>query len=332
MAGRLARESRAVCECASDPQTVSRKPSRAGACARGLLRVAATSGVLLVLVWACTGAVSASETSRAQRAVSAPDVARRTPERRLGDGSGAPWGRGWFWGVALLASAVGAAAGYWLRSSRTGRTTDRAQRAAVVEERQRLARELHDAVTQTLFSASLIAEALPTAWNRNPLEGDALLQELRYLTRGALAEMRTLLLELRPETVSETQLPDLLHQLADAASVRESLPIEVVIEGEGTVPADVHVALYRIAQEMLNNLVQHARASQARVHLRYTEDGGFALSVSDDGCGFRVADVSPACVGLGTMRERAHAIGADLALESDIGRGTTVGLVWRPRS
>ncbi len=90
------------------------------------------------------------------------------------------------------------------------RLYEQAQQAAVVEERQRLARDLHDAVTQTLFSASLIAEALPATWDMDQDEGRQLLSELRLLSRGALAEMRTLLMELRPTALVESGLDDLL--------------------------------------------------------------------------------------------------------------------------
>src|SRR5690606_10269796 len=91
-----------------------------------------------------------------------------------------------------------------------------AEQAAVAAERSRIARELHDAVTQTLFAASLIAEVVPNLWERNPNEGRRRLAELRQLTRGALAEMRTLLLELRPSTLAEVELSDLVRQLGEA--------------------------------------------------------------------------------------------------------------------
>ena len=142
-----------------------------------------------------------------------------------------------------------------------------AQQAAVLEERNRLARELHDAVTQTLFSASLIAETLPSLWESDQDEGRELLKELRQLSRGALAEMRTLLMELRPAALVEASLADLLRQLGEAVTGRTGLPVTVTVEGEYALPSDIHVALYRIAQEALNNVVKHARASQVVVSL-----------------------------------------------------------------
>src|SRR5207253_10184810 len=130
------------------------------------------------------------------------------------------------------------------------RLYEAAQGRAALEERQRLARDLHDAVTQTLFSASLIAEVLPRIWSRNPDQGRQQLEELRRLTRGALAEMRTLLLELRPAALVETPFGHLLNQLAESISGRTTVRIEVHAEpDERTLPPEVQIGLYRIAQE-----------------------------------------------------------------------------------
>ena len=220
------------------------------------------------------------------------------------------------------------------------RLYEQAQHAAVMEERSRLARDLHDAVTQTLFSASLIAEAVPSAWELDQQEGRQLLRELRQLTRGALAEMRTLLMELRPATVVEAGLEDLLGQLAEAASGRMGVPVSLRVQGVCALPRDVHIAFYRIAQEALNNTVKHARASQVTLELlcpletpaqrdaqarRQVE-----LRVTDDGKGFVPENVLFDHLGLGIMGERAEAIGAQFVIESSPGRGTRLRLVWWP--
>ncbi|MHB1134758.1 MAG: GAF domain-containing protein [Chloroflexota bacterium] len=207
------------------------------------------------------------------------------------------------------------------------RLRERAEQLAVAAERSRLARDLHDAVTQTLFSASLIAEVLPRLWERNPDEGRRRLEELRQLTRGALAEMRTLLLELRPTALTEAALGDLLKQLAEAINGRARLPVSLTIEGQRPLPAEVQVALYRIAQEALNNVAKHSGASSVAVVLRCLGDR-VELSVSDDGRGFDRGVVPPNHLGLGIMSERAEAIGALLALESKPGQGTNVSVVW----
>jgi PAS domain S-box-containing protein len=203
-----------------------------------------------------------------------------------------------------------------------------AAQSAVAAERSRLARDLHDAVTQTLFSASLIAEVLPRIWERDPEEGRRRLDELRELTRGALAEMRTLLLELRPSALIEAPLSDLLRQLAESITGRARLPISVEVEGECTLPVEVKVALYRIAQEALNNVAKHAGAGQGTVHLCCTPAQA-ELCVCDDGCGFDAARIPPDHLGLGIMRERAAGIDAELAIDSQPDVGTQIKVLWR---
>jgi signal transduction histidine kinase len=203
-----------------------------------------------------------------------------------------------------------------------------AQELAVIRERQRLARDLHDAVTQTLFSASLIAEVLPRIWERDPDEGQRRLSEVRELTRGALAEMRTLLLELRPSALADAELGDLLRQLGEAITGRSRVQVDVQIEGEySQMELDVKVALYRIAQEALNNVAKHSGAGQVTVRLCCGPER-VALHVADDGRGFDVDAIPPDHLGVGIMRERAEAIGAELVIDSEPGRGTKVSVVW----
>lgn len=202
-----------------------------------------------------------------------------------------------------------------------------AQNTAVAAERTRLARELHDAVTQTLFSASLIAEVLPMLWEKDAEAGRERLAELRELTRGALAEMRTLLLELRPSTLSESRLDDLLRQLAEGVVGRSRLPVQVRVCGERTLPVEVKVALYRIAQESLANVVRHAAATCVEITLDLAPES-VRLSIEDDGSGFDASDVTPTSLGLGIMRERADSIGASLEIVSELGHGTRVDVCW----
>ncbi|NJN17575.1 MAG: GAF domain-containing protein [Oscillochloris sp.] len=203
------------------------------------------------------------------------------------------------------------------------RLREHAGQVAVMAERNRLARELHDAVTQTLFSASLIADVLPRIWQRNPEVGQAKLAELRELTRGALAEMRTLLLELRPASLIETNLDDLLRQLAAAAIGRSRLKVAVHVNEPQPLTPEVQVALYRIAQEALNNVVKHAAASRVDMTLHFGP-GLVELTIADNGRGFDESAIGPHTLGLGIMRERVSKIGADLQVESVIGAGTTI--------
>lgn len=202
------------------------------------------------------------------------------------------------------------------------------ERTAIAAERSRIARDLHDSVTQTLFSASLIAEVLPRLWHRNPEETERRLEELRQLTRGALAEMRTLLLELRPATLIEVDFRELLRQLAEAITGRSRVPVTLEIEGDCLLPPDVKIAFYHIAQEALNNVSKHARASQATVSL-YLSPRYFRLSVVDDGAGFVIDQVTPEHLGLSIMHERAEAIHARLSLHSELNAGTQVTVEWQ---
>ena len=213
---------------------------------------------------------------------------------------------------------------------------DTARTLAATEERTRLARELHDSVTQVLFSASLLAEALPQIWRRDPELAAESLDGLRRLTHGALAEMRTLLLELRPASLFKTSLPELISQLTEAVTTRSGLPFDLQIEQIPVLPEDVHISFYRIAQEALNNVVKHARASRIEIRLgafsrpsdAAPADQTVSLTISDNGVGFSGKNDQPGHMGLGIMRERATAIGADLSIESEPGRGATVALSW----
>ncbi|MCP4607509.1 MAG: GAF domain-containing protein [Planctomycetes bacterium] len=208
------------------------------------------------------------------------------------------------------------------------RLYEQAQELATVEERQRLARDLHDAVTQTLFSASLIAEVLPKLWEKNPEEGKKRLEELRRSTKGALAEMRILLLELRPAALTEVSLGELLRQMVDAAVGKVGIPVNLTVEGQGSLPADVQIAFYRVAQEALNNIQKHASASEISVTLRYQPES-VTLTIVDNGTGFDPGSVSAEHLGLSIMCERAKAIGTECKIESEIGQGTRIMVEWQ---
>jgi nitrate/nitrite-specific signal transduction histidine kinase len=210
-----------------------------------------------------------------------------------------------------------------------------AHELAAARERQRLARDLHDAVSQTLFSVSLIAEVLPRVYERDPALGRERLEELRQLTRGALAEMRMLLLELRPAALAEAKLPDLLKQLTEAVIGRWRIPVDLRLETTVDIPAEVRVALYRIAQEALNNVAKHSGAERAVLSLRDEQEigrEGLELIVQDDGCGFDPDQTEAGRLGLGIMAERAESIGAQLEIESSHSDGTRVRVVWRASS
>lgn len=201
------------------------------------------------------------------------------------------------------------------------------EEAAAAAERNRLARDLHDSVAQSLFSVNLIAGVIPRLWEGAPEEAKRRLEELRDIARGALAEMRTLLLELRPAALLEMELGELLQQLADATAGRGRLPVAVAVTGQGPLPPEVQLALYRIAQEAVNNATKHARASRCAVVVDRSPTRA-RLTISDDGRGFDATRVSRTHHGISIMRERAAAIGAALTVKSDVGRGTTVDVAW----
>ena len=142
------------------------------------------------------------------------------------------------------------------------RLHERQTRLAAEEERQRLARDLHDAVTQTIYSAALIAEALPAVWERDPGAGLSNLGRLQRLVRAALAEMRTLLFELRPAALEATPLEALLGQLGDAGGPDQGAR-EHPRRGRHPPVGRTRLVFYRVTQEAFNNIAKHARATRS---------------------------------------------------------------------
>jgi signal transduction histidine kinase len=207
------------------------------------------------------------------------------------------------------------------------RLREQVERSAMAAERSRLARDLHDSVTQSLFAASLKAEALRRHWEPASQAERESLDDLQRLTRGALAEMRTLLLEMRPSALAESWLGDLLRHLVDASQGRSRTSIELRVIGHRKLPPDVTIALYRIAQEAMNNVVRHAAARRAWVTLTCSEPTA-QLVIGDSGCGFDQTIADSGQFGLRIMRERAEAVGAGLSIESERRRGTVVRAEW----
>lgn len=199
---------------------------------------------------------------------------------------------------------------------------------ATMQERQRLARDLHDAVSQTLFAVSLIAEVLPRLWATNVEEASKRTEELRRMTKGALGEMRILLMELRPAALLDAPLKEIVRQLADVFTGRTGVPVTLHVDDDSDLPADVKVALYRIVQEGLNNIQKHARATEVSVEFRF--DGGVAdLSIRDNGAGFDPETVTGDHMGVRIIMERALTMGGEAEVRSRIGEGTTIVVGWR---
>jgi signal transduction histidine kinase len=228
--------------------------------------------------------------------------------------------------VALLASIadqIGVAV-------ENARLFERVERLAVVEERQRLARELHDSVAQSLYSSTLLTEvARRSAAVRNLEEVHGYLDELGAVTQQALKEMRLLVYELRPPTLDQRGLVGAFQQRIDAVEGRAGIQARLLVEGEVKPEPCVEEALYWIGQEALNNALKHAAAGSVTVRIRASDDL-IEMEVVDDGRGFDPGIASEgAGMGLVTMRERAEQAGGTLAVLSSPGMGTTVKVVVR---
>jgi two-component system nitrate/nitrite sensor histidine kinase NarX len=226
---------------------------------------------------------------------------------------------------------------------------EHARELAALQERQRLAHDLHDAVNQSLFSAALIAEVLPRLWDRDQAEARESLEDLRRLTRGALAEMRALLAELRPSVLTDSNLGDLLRQLAVAFTGRTNIPASVTASEEHALPAGIQVALYRICQEALNNVAKHAAARRVWIELKHSSRAAqkpasleradrlprivvssVDMRIRDDGKGFDPGRPGVSGhYGVDMMRERAEAVGARLMVTSSPGHGTGITVLWQ---
>jgi signal transduction histidine kinase len=194
----------------------------------------------------------------------------------------------------------------------------------VLEERQRLARELHDSVTQALYGISLYAEAAGRALadgDTGPVATN--LQEIGETTRQALAETRLLLFELRPPLLEEQGLAAALRARLQAVEARAGLETAFDCHGEGRLALDKEQELYRLAQEALNNVLKHAHASRVEVRLDLASNPAM-LEVCDDGAGFDPALGGGGGFGLPGMRERAERLGGTLQIESAPGAGTRV--------
>jgi len=204
---------------------------------------------------------------------------------------------------------------------------EHAQALAALQERQRLAQNLHDAVNQSLFSAGLIADVLPRLWDRDQDQARKSLEDLRRLTRAAQAEMRALLAELRPSALTDTDLGDLLYLLGSALAGRINIPVKVKVAKEVILPAEIQVAFYRVCQEALNNVAKHAKAGRVDIDLIH-EGPAIELHIRDDGRGFDPEQTFAGHYGLSMMRERAEAAGAQLSVTSQSRHGTELIMRW----
>jgi signal transduction histidine kinase/ligand-binding sensor domain-containing protein len=271
------------------------------------------------------------------------------------------WATWWFRGLAILLPVVGLLGGFRLRvraiekrsrelegqvTQRTaqlreemeqrlelGRALQQSQaEKAVVEERNRLARDLHDSVTQSLYAVTLYADAAARLLSSGQAEpAGTNLHKLRRTAREALGEMRLLIFELRPPILEQEGLAAALQARLEAVEGRAGVKTGFHVEGEGRLPPPVEEGLYRIAVEALNNALKHARASCISVSL-HLEPDATRLEVADDGSGFDVdTALRSGGIGLPGMVERAEQMGGELTVNTGPGEGTQVRVVVHHR-
>lgn len=203
-----------------------------------------------------------------------------------------------------------------------------AQGKAALEERQRLARDLHDSVSQALYGISLGANSAKSALSLD--SSKAKLRELErsldyliYMGDTAMAEMKSLIFELRPESLATEGLVMALRKHLRALELRHRFALQLDLPGEPEVSLEVKEMLYRIAQEAMNNIVKHAQAKHVWIRLNVSEEK-LELQVRDDGHGFDPNKEFPGHLGLRSMRERAEKLGATYEISSKLHEGTTV--------
>jgi signal transduction histidine kinase len=198
---------------------------------------------------------------------------------------------------------------------------------AALEERQRIARELHDSVSQSLYGIGLAARTALELLTRDPEKARSILQYTLTLAQSGLTEMRSLILELRPELLATEGLIRALTKQMEAVQQRRDVEVDASLCSEPDIPLPAKEAFYRIAQEAVNNAVKHARAHHIAVRL-VCHDHQAELEIVDDGVGFDPNGEFPGHMGLRSMRERADAVGAHFAINSAPGEGAKVTVAY----
>ena len=221
--------------------------------------------------------------------------------------------------VGLLESIAAAVA----VAFENARLVQKAQQLAILQERQRLAVNLHDAINQSLFSAGLIAEVLPRLIERDPMQASDSVQDLRKLLRGAVADLREVLADIQPPLLSNAGFGELLRQLAAGYSGRTGTTVAISITTKVDFAAALHEPLYRLCREVFTNIAKHAEATQVWVELA-PKDGGAEITIRDNGRGFNVHRISTGHYGLAMLRQLAARIGGQLRIVSQLEQGTEV--------
>ena len=205
------------------------------------------------------------------------------------------------------------------------RLFEQARTLAVVEERQRFSRDLHDSVSQALYAISLGAQTARELMDSDPSSAIEPIDYVVSLADAALAEMRAMIFDLRPEALAQEGLVAALRRQAASVRARHQIEVEARLESEPAISLHAKEMLYRVAQEALQNVVKHARADA--VTLSLSDVGGVVcLTVQDNGRGFSLADEFPGHLGLTSMRERASQAGAAFEVATAPGEGCTIAV------
>lgn len=214
-------------------------------------------------------------------------------------------------------------AGQAASAAHVSRLVAAAQDQVAAQERYRLSRELHDSLTQELYGIVLGAKSALARFEGKPLSLAEPLEYILELAEAGLADLRRLVLELRPEALEREGLVAALRQIGQSISTRHGVEVVADLPAEPDIPLDEKLLAYRIVQEALHNVVKHARARQARVRLA-VEGAALVIEVCDDGTGFDAGASFPGHFGLTSMRERAESRGGSIAFSSAPGGGTSV--------
>jgi len=201
------------------------------------------------------------------------------------------------------------------------------RQSTLLEERARVARELHDSVDQMLFSASALAALLPSALSEKPEKTLDYASKIQHLLQGASTEMRLIMLELHPEALVYVDLSQLIKQLCESFTGTTGIEALFTSNTAIVLPEKAQITFYRIAQEALHNCAKYSKAS--RVHVQFTQEGDMlTLIIEDDGVGFAFESIRSTNLGLRNMAERAESIHAQLNITSQVNQGTKLVLRW----
>lgn len=205
--------------------------------------------------------------------------------------------------------------------------SQKVENLAAAEERNHLARELHDSVSQTIFSMTLTAEAAKMLLNNEHPRIQTMLDHLQSLSQNALVEMRTLIQKLRPHSIVECGLEEALRQHIIERRSQDGLDVDLHIDGKFQLSAEASETIFRIIQEALNNVVKHSHTKSTSVVID-VKDKFLSVSISDEGTGFTYSRSSLISdhIGLQSMEERARSLGANFNISSETGKGTRISI------